>query len=299
MFRKSIHDLESRCEDVERPLNESRRRHQALQQDYDALSEAFSQIESEQIDRNLRLEALEAEKEQISKDLESSRSAASDLAYRLTDMEAKLRTTELDAEKALKKTMQERQAEEVAHRASLAVREEELEECRDHLRSLEQALDAKQKEAVAKQHDLDEALANVRQLEASIETLQSRNDDHSACIANLESKIGDLDRERTTLRDEGSKLKTGLDALRTSHSAEMAEASVKARAGVDTVMAEKSREIAELKQELVKCKESLSQSRAEVSQLHDTEKQQSARVDRRDRRIAELQKMVSHLLVNR
>lgn len=126
-------DLEERCQGVEAPLQQEREKLVDLQLRYDQLGQAYSDMEARVMDRDLRINALEAENDHHNQRLDAVETEEQDLLRRVDKATRDLEKSKEDALNALALAKQERHDLELEHASEIACKQEVLDQSKEDL----------------------------------------------------------------------------------------------------------------------------------------------------------------------
>ena len=211
IFVKACADLEARCEQVEQPLREEQNKSKALQTRYDELSETCASLEAEGVDRSIRLDAVEMEKDRYMSDLEAAREEVDSSAGRITELEQSLQTCETRARKAAEEAIKAREAAGLERATALAKEEEEKEVLQEQLQRSAQELNANLEQLDRVHKEQKDSADSQEALQRKVEQLEQHNNEHQAVITRLQTEQVELmnikDRLETLLKDGNDELR--------------------------------------------------------------------------------------------
>ncbi|PNS15991.1 hypothetical protein CAC42_4392 [Sphaceloma murrayae] len=230
-------DLEQRCLNVEQSLRAERKRFLDLEKRHAELNEAFGQVESQIVDRDLRLAKVENEKRALDCKLEAARVEQDGLMVRVEQAEARLRRAQRDAKEEIVKLQHKLQDLQVGHASQIARQEEEsdaLEErCQQlqiqndrmelHVRKLQDTIDESDKQ----KEDLSASRAALlTEIEQRVEASTNVHRDLQASRereTELHDRVDGLQRQLQQSRQDIDRLRSRLDELKENHEREQAD----------------------------------------------------------------------------
>ncbi|KAB2580360.1 Nuclear mitotic apparatus protein 1 [Lasiodiplodia theobromae] len=256
-------DLEARCEQVEEPLRLEQQRVQELEEELRMLKEQHaelaahaSNLESREVDREFFIQGLEAEKAQAEQDFQNAINVNDDLTNRAEDLQQKLDDANQTAERTLASARQDYDRMKSELRALLTKEETRCEEqaatldqMKAHIIGLENDLDSAQAYIEQEQKDSEELRANLDDALQHIEEQKTAKLQAQAEVSDLLEKeaayIDQLRHAQAALIEShgtSTELKTELDALQKSLSAEIESMRKQAELDLHRVVEEASNE---------------------------------------------------------
>ncbi|KAF2488895.1 hypothetical protein BU16DRAFT_215948 [Lophium mytilinum] len=216
--------LEERCDHVEEPLREERRKVEELEAEVTKLRELASALESEAIDRKLVVDGLEGERMQWERDLQQAESRNDDLSKEfstsLEDMRQKLEETEREAHQM----RADFEARENQLRAGLLSTEEILQHRTGQADYLETQMKQLQADLECQTTELerfrqtDESLAaEVDGLHAALKLARQDGSQKTNQIADLVAKEGEITTYLENVKQELAEKARALEKLRDDH----------------------------------------------------------------------------------
>jgi hypothetical protein len=221
LFLKSCTQLEARCETIEQPLQEQKKKLEALQQQYDELNEAYAKLETESIDRNIQSNAMEMERNQCLSNLESARQENESLERKVGELESALQQARTDADNSVAEVRKDMEMAELEHAAALTRKEEELEETHEKLAASCDELRHKVVESEALQSQLRDVQSVTDDVKIEIESLTSSRDELRAANERLQEDKSDLLERQHDREAELHRTKKDADAAREAHELEV------------------------------------------------------------------------------
>ncbi|KAK4555241.1 hypothetical protein LTR86_007537 [Recurvomyces mirabilis] len=226
LFGRACSDLEARCEHVEQPLAEEMSARLALQEESDALQQAYDDLEAQHLDRKLHQDGLEAENIECRLTLEAVQEENAELLGKVSSLQRQLRDNQDDFNEQLatvvgtkesaeleratvsakmQENREEMQARFAEFTRSLAAQNLELEQLRVCNAAASAARDEARARTEAMQsdlHDKEEALrtSEVARNEAEAHGIHLESDLH-ATNQDLEQAKGSHEREVEAMRE--------------------------------------------------------------------------------------------------
>ncbi|KAH0029520.1 hypothetical protein KCU78_g3325, partial [Aureobasidium melanogenum] len=198
-FINICHDLEARCESVEEPLRLERQKFAGLEKRYADLNKAYGELEGQVMDRDLRINALEAENDRHENDLAASSQETRDLLQRIDTITRELQEANHNAQRDIDQLKQERQDLEVQHATSIACKQEAFEQIREQLHQAR--LDVEDLRS-----ELSNTMESRRHDNTEYERLQSEKEHLEQQLQESRGKISQVEEERATLLEGHSLL---------------------------------------------------------------------------------------------
>ncbi|KAK5136129.1 hypothetical protein LTR08_003966 [Meristemomyces frigidus] len=202
LFAQACRDLEARCAIVEQPLRDERARRDTLQEQYDQLNDAYASLEAQTIDRKLRHDALEVDKDQCVQDLDTTREEADSLLRRVLDLERTMQDLKVDSERRIAELRGAKDAADLQHATAFAKKEEELEDLQERAVAVEGSLASKADELEAVQIDLNDLKAAQDNLRVEAERSSKALQDNGAEVEELQHSARESAAYRSTLEAE-------------------------------------------------------------------------------------------------
>lgn len=221
-FAEICRDLEVRCETTEAPLREQQEKLIDLQTRHEQLGKAYGELESQIMDRDLRVNALEAENDSLAAELEASAVESQALMQRVEDATQELHRANEDARISLATARQERDKLELTHATTMACKQAALDETKEELQKSVRETDSLRSrlahlEEGGKQND-----AQHERLQSNVKDLESRLSEQREQFARAEDERKTLSntlnlsrQEVSTIREEGRRLRLEKDSLTT------------------------------------------------------------------------------------
>ncbi|KAK3674289.1 hypothetical protein LTR78_005758 [Recurvomyces mirabilis] len=255
LFGRACSDLEARCEHVEQPLAEEMSARLALQEESDALQQAYDDLEAQHLDRKLHQDGLEAENNECRGTLEAAQDENEELLGKVSSLQRQLKDNQDDFKEQLATIMATKESAELERAAVSAKMQENREEMQERsaeftrrltaqsleleqLRVCNAAASAARDEARARTeamqsdlHEKDEELrtSEVARIEAEAHRIHLESDLH-ATNQDLEQAKGSHEREVEAMREvvrQNSKAANAshnhaLDRMASQHGGEVA-----------------------------------------------------------------------------
>lgn len=205
-FINICHDLEARCESVEEPLRSERQKFAGLQKQYADLNKAYGELEGQVMDRDLRINALEAENDRHENDLAASSQETRDLLQRMETLTRELQEANHNAQRDIDQLKHERQDLEVQHATNIACKQEAFEQIRDQLHQAR--LDVEDLRS-----ELSNTMESRRHDNTEYEKLQSEKEQVEQQLQQSRDKFSQIEEERATLLEGHSLLEQDIFKL--------------------------------------------------------------------------------------
>ncbi|KAF4549297.1 Hypothetical protein D9617_22g066420 [Elsinoe fawcettii] len=245
-------DLEQRCNDFEAPLRAEKTKLQALQTQYEELNEAFGQVESQLVDRDVQLSNIESEKRTLSDQLDETNKEKTDLLRRIDEAEARLRKAQQSARDEITRLQHRHQETGVQHTAATARHQEETElleeRCSALVRKLQESNKALQDERdereriASKLRSAEDARSNLaEQSDLTTKAMEALQEELAAAAQQKEDTLRRLIVESEELKKFMSltaRLQSDMEELRETTATEKADFLKEYRASADQARAE-------------------------------------------------------------
>ncbi|KAL1301437.1 hypothetical protein AAFC00_005690 [Neodothiora populina] len=206
-FAEICRDLEERCEIVEAPLRVEQEKFLDLHSRHETLGKAYGELEAKLMDRDLRINALEAEADSQAGQVASCDKKCQDLAQQADELLQALDNTRQEAHRSLAAADRDRQVLEMEHATAMACKQGSLDETREELQRVQDQM-----------HELNSKIDHLEEGDKRIgsknEQLISRIHELEAQLAERQQKIATADSERATLLAANSSLNQDIEALR-------------------------------------------------------------------------------------
>ncbi|KAF2225299.1 hypothetical protein BDZ85DRAFT_91501 [Elsinoe ampelina] len=248
-------DLEQRCHDFEAPLRAEKTKLSKLQCEYDELTEAFGNVESQLVDRDVQVSNMEAERQGLHADLNEAAKDKTNLLLRVDEAEARLQKAQQSAREEVARLQQKCEESDVRHASEKARHLEEIEMLTGRGKQL------------------------ARDGQAQMEQLR-REKTHRV---ELENKILSIEAARFALAEQVESTTEALKALRTDmSSAQDKERELRDRLTSESNELKSSRIAAErLRSEMLELKESTEREKQDfLAEYHASADQAQAKVRR-------------------
>ncbi|GAB7359541.1 hypothetical protein MBLNU230_g6729t1 [Neophaeotheca triangularis] len=318
LFAQACVDLEKRCEDIEAPIRSEKERYDGLQQQYDELSRAYSDLEAKTLEEGMRFDTLQSEKEMCEVELEASHEEVEGLARRLSDLEERLRSQEEDAEERLRDTRRGREDDALQHATVLANKEGQLEEMAERQAQLQEDVASGQNALQQAQQELEDTKTDRDALRTEIETLQkarSQQQDEITALdeveralteqqSHLNGQIEKLQNELAATKDGGrdevlrirQEAADSVEAARVSHEEVLARLATERDNDVDNLRNNLAQFREEAKQAQQQYKNELAQRNAKLQDYYKKIEKLQQRCHRKDDEIAQANAMRTNLM---
>ncbi|KAF2485997.1 hypothetical protein BDY17DRAFT_245057 [Neohortaea acidophila] len=246
MFAKACAELEDHCDNVERPLQEEREKLKALQEKYDELNQAYAALENESIDRNIRFDALEMERDQCLTDLDAVREENERFEGRTCEL--KRRLEDADAATIVQRNDSKRTLErlELEHAAVLACKVEEIEDLQSQTRGLEEEVVNKERAVQKACTDVEEALSSVAELQAKLDELRGEKEVRDGELALISKSRDDAEQKAARFEAQVAELQTTLAAAETTYQSNARQMQVQAMQDQEAARSMYDQQLAEL-----------------------------------------------------
>ncbi|GAB7351877.1 hypothetical protein MBLNU459_g2425t2 [Dothideomycetes sp. NU459] len=299
-FAEMCRDLERRCENVEEPLRMEKEKTASLQSRHEALAAAYSNLESQILDRDLRISALEADNDRQSSEMEAASIETQDLMRRIDQAARELEESNKKTREILTAAKQEKHELELKQATALACKQEMLDQFREQAQNREQELHHHLHAELGRMaEDRKQDTSEQVQLRSDVGNYQKRLHETEERLSNIENerhalagaKIK-LDHEMVDLRRDAEQQRRELENAHTlledTKSRSMGDIS-KAAASFEDTMAKNKREWTSIKEALERqiaaSRHELEQAERELQEQHQTSKQ----------KISELRKRIDRL----
>lgn len=206
-FAEICRDLEERCENVELPLRQEQEKFAHLQSRHEQLMKASSELEAQVMDRDLRINVLEAENDSNVAQLETRSAESEDLMHRVEEANKELQQANEHALEALATAKQETQKLELEHATTMACKQEALDDIREELRSTHEELQKLLSE-------LGRLKEGGKQNDVQRERLHMDFHELSRRLRDNEDKLSHAEAERVSLSEKRHILQQELEKLR-------------------------------------------------------------------------------------
>lgn len=292
LFSNACRELEARCQDVETPLRQEREKVGSLQDQYDALSRAYAELEESKAQSDLRVDSLKAETHRCVEVIDSARAENERLVNSIGTLEEHLRSSNAEAELRLAARRRSRDKAELEYATASARNEEELEDLRSRLAAADDRLRCNEKQTLDIEQSLAQRHLELATARSETETLRESVTGHKRSIDVLESDKGGALIRCTFLSSEIDDLK---DQLHSAGAREEAISVVLRQAQQEFVFKVQALEKAHHHQI-----EDIERTRLEVLECHEREtanlrqslEETSAQLAQREKRITEATRKV-------
>ena len=293
LFTNACADLEARCNDVQGPWREEQEERIALQKRYDDLSQAYAELETENIDRNIRFNALEMERDQGITDLETAREEVDRLTQRVDELEVSLRRAKSESEITVEEAKNAKEAVELEYATAFAKKEEEIEEMQGMLQNSSNELKEKEEELETFQQWLNDAESALEDTKGELEQVKIVRDEQLAEIDRLKSEKDEVVEHKNQIETTLRKTKEELDTAHYEHERKLAEFRTKMEQDMAAMETGNEQRISEITKEHEEAKENLSaQLEAVLNDSRQTQDKYSIEIEQRNFELAEKQKKV-------
>jgi predicted nucleic acid-binding Zn-ribbon protein len=298
-FINICHDLEARCESVEEPLRLERQKFTGLEKRYADLNKAYGELEGQVMDRDLRINALEAENDRHENDLAASSQETRDLMQRIDSLARELQEANHNAQRDIDQLKQERQDSEVQHATAIACKQEAFEQVREQLHQA-------RSDAEDLRFELDDTMESRKHDNTEYEKLLSEKVDLEQQLLESQNRISQIEEERATLLEGHSlleqdivKLQQDINGRQVQHESLLAEIRAvkqnsedearKTASTFEDVMSRAKQEWMSIKnhleQQLEEARQDLAEAEDGFQQQHDANKQKTAELRKRIERL--------------
>ncbi|MCJ1245812.1 hypothetical protein MMC30_003016 [Trapelia coarctata] len=209
-------DLEARCNEVEKPLNDERERSKCLQSELDHCKERCVRLEGEAEERNLVLDSLQAEQSHLLVQRQMAEQSTREVIEALEEARAQLGLAYKEAANAAHISGEELSRLELVHSATIVAKDELIEAGKEKCSSLESKLDHLHEQlACARQEGSDtkarlartlgtvtERDAKVVDLQRIIQKCKDDLDQQTSIARQASGEVQSLKQEMASLRSE-------------------------------------------------------------------------------------------------
>lgn len=314
-FSNVCADLERRCSEVEAPLREEQERRAELQQEYDNLYRAYTNLEDSKSRVTMRVDAVEGEKRECVQDLEQTKEANDQLLTRVEKLEIVLRDNQHQAREQLEKMNREFAHAEMDHATTLAKSEEHLEELETELANAR--AENREKQAANDQliNELTSSRTKEDTLEAELRDWRATDEEHKRVIDAAEKAKDELVSKCETLFADMEKMRESHASEQQAHGEEQArrerdseeQAGILKRKHADAVeqmqqgheaeMTRVSTMLKSAQDESRRVQEELAQASTMLASAQEESRraqtESNAQVEKKDKKIAEYHKKVN------
>jgi hypothetical protein len=298
-FINICHDLEARCESVEEPLRLERQKFTGLEKRYGELNKAYGELEGQVMDRDLRINALEAENDRHENDLVASSQETRDLMQRIDTLARELQEANHNAQRDIDQLKRERQDSEVQHATAIACKQEAFEQIREQLHQA-------RSDAEDLRSELGNTMESRKHDNTEYERLQTEKDHLEQQLLESQNRISQIEEERATLLEGHSlleqdivKLQQDINRRQVQHESLLAEIqavkrnsedeSRKTATASEDAMSRAKQEWMSIKshleQQLEEARQDLAEAEEGFQQQHDANKQKTAELRKRIERL--------------
>ncbi|KAK3707259.1 hypothetical protein LTR37_012260 [Vermiconidia calcicola] len=296
VFAKACGELEARCEDVEKPLRESHEERNALQRQYDELNQAYANLESEGIDRNIRVNALETERDQCMGDLDAARVEAESLVRRVEELELSLQAARASAQEAVEEARRASESAEMQHDAAMARKEEQLEDLQAQLHTSADDLNATTEELHRLKKDLRDAGFAVETANNEAHRLRTVSNEQQASIQELKTANDGATERRKHLEAELQSVRGEMSAALQAQQAKLGQIEEQARQNLAAAAESNGQKLAEMATMHNETCEKLTLELSELrNEYHREHEHHAVEIERRDIDLADKQKKIDRL----
>lgn len=217
-------ELEERCETVEEPLRQERRRVEDLQLQVTELSTRTSDLEGQAIDRKILVDGLEAGLAETETHLRQAQAENNELSNSVKDLRRQLEEANKQADRALRVAQDSFNIREIQLRTALLSKEEAVKQQESHIDDLNGKLECLQNDlssANDEHHHLSivhESLnAECEELKNELHLERQQNSQKAAEISNLTAKGTELAMNLQSVKRDLDDTTSRLKALETEH----------------------------------------------------------------------------------
>lgn len=205
-FINICHDLEARCENVEEPLRLERKKYSELEKRHEALSKAYGELEGQVMDKDLRINALEAETDRHDNDMAAASQESRELMQRIERATRDLQEANENAERAIALVRQEKHDLEVQHATAVACKQEALEQVREQLHQA-------RADAATLRSELGNVQESRRHDNTEYEKLHTEKERLEQQLVESQNRVDQAEEERATLLEGHSLLEQDISKL--------------------------------------------------------------------------------------
>ncbi|KAK5163369.1 uncharacterized protein LTR77_010742 [Saxophila tyrrhenica] len=295
IFHQAVSGLEARCESIEGPLREEQSLRQSLQKEYDALSGAYATLETESLDRSVRLDALEAEKEQCRHELDNANAEINELTQKIQGVEMELRDSRAERSRLSTEAAEGKNALELRHSAAFARKEEEVEELRDQLDRANEDATASSEEVAGLKQEVEDARATTDDTASARDRFETLCHERESTIEQLRSEVREANEFKGGLEAQLLEMREQARQAAEQHGLRLNEQEESLREEMQRLVDEKSQQINEVNEQREELHVALLKARGDVERLYQLQEQQNARLEKRGRKNADLQKEIDRL----
>jgi uncharacterized protein YsxB (DUF464 family) len=297
LFQTAVAELEQRCDTAEAPLREKERQYLELQSKYNDLNDAYANLENEGIDRDIRSDALERERDQFANELESTKEGMERLQQTTSHLENELIDQRSRSNDALKDAQEARENVQMQHAAALALKEETISNTKDELYAVSANLKEKSKQLENAREELLSVKTELEDLVNAKERLEHDHREQSANLHDISNELETMQIDKKNLEEEIQRIQAEFELAKAKHQDELEASKEQAKLGIENAEADRMAALMTADAEAQRLRDELSTYLTETEDLRTVQEQQSARLHRRDRKVHDLQKEVCSVTI--
>ena len=211
------HDLEERCESAEQPLREELEKRGRLQQEYDSLLKAYEELQGRINDRNLLCDSFESENGELKETLTAMRTETHLLSQQISGLESQLRDVGAQKIAEISRLEDQLSRDDLAYRAELAAKEEEIEDLTNENEEARQQFDCLQSNLDSMEQNLKLSTDDRAKLEEKTALLQQQLDAAQETSTKVEQARANVQNQLSALQEQHQKNEDALDSLKHEH----------------------------------------------------------------------------------
>lgn len=188
-FSEICRDLEDRCENVEGPLREEREKAANLDSRYRDLTAAYSDLESRMLDRDLRINALEADNDRHNTEMEAAATESEELMQRIDQVSRELEDSKANIRQVLADAKQERHELEMEHSTTLACKQEALDHLREQAQGSEEEAQRFRTEFEQSRVQVQNSKNEIQRLRGELEQMSEGHKQDTSVQVQLQSEL--------------------------------------------------------------------------------------------------------------
>lgn len=190
-FAEICRDLEDRCENIEGPLREERKNAVNLESRYNNLAAAYSDLESQILDRDLRINALEADNDRHSAEMDTAATESQALLRRIDQAARELQESREHACNALEAARQKSSELDMEHATTLACKQETVDRLREQAQTSEQEAQHLRDQLEHTREQAQTSKREVQHLRTELERITEGHKQDATDQARLEGEVND------------------------------------------------------------------------------------------------------------
>lgn len=205
LMGRVCHDLEARCNEIERPLREEEARHNETKTECRTLEQRVKQLEAQIHHKDVELSKVQDESMKRGQALATVESEHGSLLDRVEDLEKRLRYSTAEASRTLATLRTEFEREKLDLRATIAYQEEEMLQKDAHTLEIQQQLSKASEDVQITEHVLEEERATKTTL---LEELRIALDQEKKARCMKESEVSQLLEAKIAANEMQARLET-------------------------------------------------------------------------------------------